>query len=130
MTAEEIVAFAEEFDPQPFHLDAEAGQKSLLGGHAASGWHTIAVLMRMTYDSFLHETLSLGSPGVDGLKWVRPVLAGDTISGKATVLSGRRLKSRPDTGIVLFQFELRNQNREIVLVETTSLLIGAREPLS
>ena len=123
VTKEEVVAFATAYDPQPFHLDEEAGRQSLLGGLAASGWHTIAILMRMTYDAILFDTLSLGSPGVDTLKWVRPVLAGDTLSGQAQVLSARPLKSRPGIGIARFRFEMFNQNGELVLIQITNLLV-------
>ena len=71
VVADEVVAFALEFDPQPFHLDVQAGKASLLGGLAASGWHTSAMLMRMIYDAFLHETAGLGSPGIDEVKWLK-----------------------------------------------------------
>ncbi len=127
VTKEEIVAFAQNYDPQPFHLDEEAGRRSLLGGLAASGWHTISILMRMTYDAILFDTLSLGSPGVDTLKWVRPVLAGDILSARAHVLNARPLKSRPGTGIARFRFEMFNQNGDLVLIQITNLLVERRE---
>jgi len=126
MTKREIIAYAREYDPQPFHLDEEAGRQSLLGGLAASGWHTIAVLMRMTYDTLLADTISLGSPGVETLKWLRPVLAGDTVFAKAVVLSARPSASRPSMGIARIRFEMRNQNGEPVLEEITSLLLERR----
>lgn len=126
VTREEVVAYASQYDPQPFHLDENAGRESLLGGLAASGWHTVSILMRMCYDAILVDTLSLGSPGVDSLKWVRPVLAGDTLSGSAEVLTARPLKSRPNMGIAEFRFELNNQNGDLVLVQMTKLLVERR----
>lgn len=126
VTREEVIEYASQYDPQPFHLDEEAGRQSLLGGLAASGWHTVSILMRMTYDAILVDTLSLGSPGVDSLKWVRPVLVGDTLSGSAEVLAARPLKSRPTMGIAEFRFELNNQNGDLVLVQMTKLLVERR----
>ncbi|MEM1045816.1 MAG: MaoC family dehydratase [Pseudomonadota bacterium] len=123
---DEIIAFAREFDPQPFHLDEEAGRNSLLGGLAASGWYTCSLLMRMTYDALLHNTRSLGSPGVDRLKWVRPVLAGDTVRARVHIVSARVSRSRPDMGIALCRFEMHNQNEELVLIQETSLLVERR----
>ena len=128
LTAEDIISYAREYDPQPFHLDEEAGRTSFLGGLAASGWHMVSILMRMTYDNILFDTCSLGSPGVDSLKWTRPVLAGDTLTGKAEVLSARPLKSRPNMGIAKFRFEMHNQRDELVLVQMTSLLVERQQP--
>lgn len=126
VTREEVIEYASRYDPQPFHLDEEAGRQSLLGGLAASGWHTVSILMRMSYDAILVDTLSLGSPGVDSLKWARPVLVGDTLSGSAEVLTARPLKSRPTMGIAEFRFELNNQNGDLVLVQMTKLLVERR----
>ena len=125
--AGEIVEFAAEFDPQPFHLDEEAGRRSILGGLAASGWHTAALTMRMICDAFLLQTASMGSPGVTSVNWRRPVLAGDTLSGVAEVLSARRSSSRPDMGIVTFRITLANQKGETVMVQENPIFIGCRE---
>lgn len=122
--AEEMVAFAREFDPQPFHLDEEAGRRSLLGGLAASGWYTLAVLMRMAFDAFVHDTHSMGSPGVEAVKWVRPVLAGDTLSGTVRVIETRASKSRPDMGIALLLFTVTNQRGEVVMTQRNPVLIA------
>ena len=116
VTAEEIVAFAREFDPQPMHVDEAAGKASILGGLAASGWHTSAMMMRMLFDSYLARTAGEGSPGVDRMEWKRPVIAGDTLSGHCTVLDARRSRSRPEIGIANFRAELFNQRGETVLV--------------
>jgi acyl dehydratase len=116
LTAEEIVAFAREFDPQPMHLDEEAGSASILGGLAASGWHTSAVMMRMLYEAYIRGSTSEGSPGVDLMEWKRPVLAGDTLGGHCVVLDARVSRSRPELGIVRFRAEVTNQRGEIVAV--------------
>ncbi|AXS41457.1 MaoC family dehydratase [Breoghania sp. L-A4] len=130
VTAAEIIAFASEFDPQPFHLDQEAGRDSILGGLAASGWHTAGILMRLLCDAFLVRSSSMGSPGITSLKWRKPVLAGDTLSARGDVLSARRSASRPDMGIVDFRFTVTNQNDEIVLVQENPILFGTRETVS
>ena len=100
VTAEEIKSFAREFDPQPFHLDEEEGKASVLRGLSASGWHTCAMLMRMMVDGYLGQSASLGSPGLDELKWLKPVRPGETLAARYTVLSKRVSAKRGDTGIV------------------------------
>jgi len=115
VTAQEIVEFASEFDPQPMHLDEEAGKASILGGLAASGWHTCSMLMRMMCDTFLLDSTSQGAPGVDVLRWKKPVLAGDTIKASCTVLSARASSSRPGLGFVTVRYTLVNQRGETVL---------------
>ncbi|WP_442582645.1 MaoC family dehydratase [Mesorhizobium sp. ASY16-5R] len=114
VTAEEIIEFASEFDPQPMHLDEEAGKASILGGLSASGWHTCAMFMRMICDAYLLNSTSQGAPGVDHVKWRKPVLAGDTLTGRSTVMARRLSQSRPALGFVTFRFELFNQNGETV----------------
>lgn len=126
VTAEEIVAFAGEFDPQPMHLDEAAGKASILGGLSASGWHTCAIFMRMLADSFILDSTSQGAPGVDYVKWKRPVLAGDTIGGKATVLRRRLSKSRPELGLVTMRGELFNQHGEAVFDFENTIMFLAR----
>ncbi|WP_137155768.1 MaoC family dehydratase [Rhizobium sp. FKL33] len=115
MTADEIVEFAQEFDPQPFHLSVEAGEASILGGLSASGWHSCAMFMRLYYDNLLHFSSSEGSPGIDFVEWRKPVLAGDTLTGVAEVLETRPLKSRPGIGLVKLRHEVRNQRGELVM---------------
>lgn len=114
VTAEDIIEFASEFDPQPMHLSEEAGRASILGGLAASGWHTCALSMRMMCDSYISNSTSQGSPGIEFLDWKRPVLAGDTLSGHSKVVENRPLASRPGIGLVKFRNELTNQRGEIV----------------
>lgn len=115
VTAEEIVEFAREFDAQPMHLDEEAGKASLLGGLAASGWHTCCMFMRLLCDGFLLDSTSQGSPGIDYARWKKPVVAGDTLTGRATVIATRMSKSRPGLGFVTIRSELTNQRGEQVL---------------
>jgi acyl dehydratase len=122
----EIVAFAAEFDPQPFHLDEAAGADSLLGGLAASGWHTCAVFMRILYDGWLRDAASMGSPGVDLLKWVRPVRAGDVLSGRSIVLDTRASNSRPDRGFVRLRHEIVNAHGDLVMLAENPIMFARR----
>jgi acyl dehydratase len=130
VTAEEIVAFAREFDPQPFHLDAAAARTSLLGGLAASGWHSCAMLMRMMADAYLSRAAGLGSSGLDEVKWLKPVYAGETLTGKMTVLSKRISAKRPEMGILQCRWELFNQQTEKKLEQTGVNFIRVRTPCS
>lgn len=113
--AAEIIEFASEFDAQPMHLDEEAGKASILGGLAASGWHSCAMFMRLMCDGFLLDSTSQGGPSVDYMRWKRPVLAGDTLSARSTVVARRRSKSRSDLGFVTCRHEMTNQRGELVL---------------
>lgn len=106
VTADEIKAFAREFDPQPFHLDEEAGRNSILGGLCASGWHTCAMLMRMMVDGYLGSSASLGSPGIDEVKWLKPVFPGEVLAARYTVLAKRLSSKTPETGIVTMRWEV------------------------
>lgn len=127
VSAEEIVEFASEFDAQPFHLDEDAGKASILGGLSASGWHTCAMFMRMLCDAFLLDSTSQGAPGVDYAKWKRPVLAGDVLSGRLTILSKRLSRSKPTLGFVNWRAELLNQKGEIVFEFHNSCMFLTRE---
>ena len=114
-TAEEMVAFASQFDPQPFHLDPEAAKASVFGGLCASGWHTCALAMKLMVSNFLHETSSLGSPGLESLKWLKPVFPGDTLTLRATNTEKRVMGKRPDVGLIRTVWEMVNQHGEPVL---------------
>ncbi len=124
MTADRIHSFAEEFDPQPFHVDEEAATASIYGGIIASGWHTGAVLMRLL-TTFLGPS-SMGSPGVDELRWRAPVRAGDQLRLRLTVDDVRASASKPDRGIVVFNEELINQNDDIVMSLVATLFMLRR----
>jgi acyl dehydratase len=126
LTAEAIVAFAAEYDPQPFHLDAAAPQTALTGGLVASGWHVAAIFMRMMCDSFLLDSTCMGSPGVDRLQWLKPVRPGDTLVGRTIVVEVRPSRSRPDRGIVRFRHEMANQHGETVMTIDNPILFGRR----
>ena len=126
VTRDEIVAFAEEFDPQPIHLDEEAGRASMLGGLSASGWHICAIAMRMMVDGFLGNSSSRGAPGVDEVRWHTPLRPGYSVTLRTTVLDTRVSRSRPDMGFVNFRFELVNQNGTVVMTMSSSLMMGRR----
>ncbi len=115
ITRESILAFAREYDPQPFHTDEEAAKETIYGGLIASGWQTGALLMRLFWDGLLHECASLGSPGIDELRWVKPVRPGDTLSLRYTVVETAPSRSKPDRGIVRSLCEMRNQDGDVVL---------------
>lgn len=112
---EEIISFAERFDPQVFHTDPKGAKKTIFEGLIASGWHTCGLMMRLFADHFLPKVASLGSPGVDELRWNKPVRAGDELSIRVTVLETKRSRSKPDSGIVHSLIEVMNQNREVVM---------------
>ncbi len=126
LTEADIVAFARDYDPQPFHLDHAAGAASLLGGLAASGWHSCCVMMRLICDGLLLDAASMGSPGIEELKWSRPVRPGDTLTLVWRVLEARASRSRPDMGLVTFDFNLVNQRDEPVVAMRNVVMIGRR----
>ena len=128
VTREEIIAYAAEFDPQLMHLDEEAARASMLGGLAASGWHTCAIAMRMMCDWFVLDSASMGAPGVDEVRWLRPVRPGDQLTLRRTVLETRTSKSRPDMGFVKLQFEMLNQSGDVVMTLVTPMMISRRSP--
>ena len=115
VTRDAVLAFAQEFDPQPFHTDDEAARASLFGGLCASGWHTCAMAMRLMCDSYLLDSASLGSPGIDNLRWLKPVFPGDTLGGTMTVLEARPMASKPHVGLVRSAWDIRNQHGQPVL---------------
>jgi acyl dehydratase len=126
VSAAEIIAFARQFDPQPFHVDEEAAGRSIYGGLIASGWHTAGLFMRMLNDGLLLQASSLGSPGLEELRWPAPVRPGDTLSGSITVVEVRPSKSRPEMGIVRWRGEGRNQRGELVMTLSGTNFFGRR----
>lgn len=126
VTREEIVAFAAEFDPQPMHLDEEAARNSILGGLAASGWHACCLLMRMACDSFVLDSSSMGAPGVDEVKWLKPLRPGTHITLRITVLGTRTSKNRPEMGLVKALMEVLDDEGGQIMTLTTSMLMGRR----
>ncbi len=115
VTAEEIVAFATRYDPQPMHVDPAAAASGAFGGLIASGWHTAAIMMRLLADNFLSAASSIASPGIDELHWLRPVRPGDRLSLRVTVLEANRSRSKPDRGMVRGLVEVLNQNGEVAM---------------
>lgn len=111
----QVVGFAEQFDPQPFHVDREAAQSGPFGGLIASGWHTCALMMRLLAQQYLSAASSLGSPGIDELRWLVPVRPGDELVLRTTVEDARLSRTKPDRGLVKTRVELVNQADEVVL---------------
>ncbi len=128
ITREEIVSFAAEFDPQPMHLDEAAGRNSMLGGLAASGWHTCALMFRMIFDEFVKDTASMGAPGIEEVRWLRPVRPGMKLTLRRTVLDKRVSKSRPEMGLVRMRSELLDETGKAVIEQTNTVLIRVRNP--
>jgi acyl dehydratase len=128
VTREEIIAFAAEFDPQPMHMDEDFARTTMLGGLAASGWHTCAIGMRLIADGFMLDAASMGSPGIDEVRWHRPVRPGDRLTLRRTIVDARPLTSRPEWGLVRFRFELLNQAGELVMTQENVNFFGRRAP--
>lgn len=122
----ELVAFARRYDPQNFHTDEDAAERSMFGGLIASGWHTAGLMMRVYADNYLTHVASLASPGLDELRWPAPVRPGDLLSVRVTVLSNRVSKSKPDRGIVVSLVEVFNQRGELVMSMKPMNIIGRR----
>ena len=116
VTEQEIVEFARRYDPQPFHVDADAARDSTYGGLIASGWMTGSIMMRMLVDHFLSPLSGMGSPGIDELRWFKPVRPGDRLRVRLTLLETRRSQTRPDRGLIQVQQEALNQDGEVVML--------------
>jgi acyl dehydratase len=126
VTAEEIVEFARRYDPQSMHVDPLAAAQGPFGGLIASGWHTASMVMRLFVEHYLSKVATLPSPGVDELRWVRPVRPGDTLRVRVTVLETRRSRSKPDRGLVRGLVEVLNQNDELVMTQRPMNLMRCR----
>jgi acyl dehydratase len=122
----EIASFAKQFDPQPIHVDSGAAARGPFGGLIASGWHTTALVMRQLVENYLSAEASLGSPGVDELRWPYPVRPGDTLRVRATVVEVRRSLSKPDRGITRTAIEAVNQDGRTVLRATATNFLRVR----
>ena len=128
VTREEIVAFAAEFDPQPMHLDEAAASATLLGGLAASGWHTCCLLMRIITDGFVLNSSSMGAPGVEEVRWLKPLRPGTRIRVRSTVLETRASKSRPQMGLVKIHHEVLDETDAVLTTLTSTAMLGRRPP--
>ena len=124
----EIIAFAKEYDPQPFHVDPAAAAAGPVGGLIASGWHTTSMMMRQLVDHFVSGETGLGAAGIDEIRWPRPVRPGDTLRVRATVVDARRSRSKPDRGIVTSAMEVTNQHGETVMTMKATNLFLTRDP--
>lgn len=127
VTREEIIAFAAEFDPQPMHLDEAAAAATLLGGLGGSGWHACAIMMRMIADGFALNSTSMGSPGAEEVRWLKPLRPGVNLRLRTAVLDARASKSRPNLGLVRMNFELVDDTDTIVTTMTSTMLMGRRQ---
>ncbi len=127
VSKDDILTFAREYDPQPFHVDEIAARDSFVGTLIGSGWHTACINMRLLADDKILDSTSMGSPGIDELKWLKPVRPGDTLRSRMTVVDARASKSRPSIGLVQFQFALVNQNDETVMTQGNWIMFGRRD---
>jgi len=128
VTREEIVAFAAEFDPQPMHLDEAAASATMLGGLGASGWHVCCLLMRIIADGFVLDASSMGSPGIEELRWLKPLRPGTNIRVRATVLESRPSNSRPDMGLTKFRYEVLDEAGDCLTTMVSTSMWGRRQP--
>lgn len=127
VTEAEMIAFAEKYDPQPFHTDPDSEMAADVGGLIASGWHTCGIMMRMICDAYLLESASMGAPGLDEVRWLLPVRPGDVLTGTTTVLDRRVSKSRPTLGLLTLQYELKNQKGETVMLTRGTGMMATKE---
>ncbi|MGA2992734.1 MAG: MaoC family dehydratase, partial [Candidatus Korobacteraceae bacterium] len=128
VSEDEIIQFARQFDPQYFHTDPARAVTGPFGGLIASGWHTASMMMRLYADHYLSTVASLGSPGIDELRWLRPVRPGDRLSVRATITEAKRSRSKPDRGMVRAFIEVLNQDREVVMSVKVVTLLLCRTP--
>jgi acyl dehydratase len=126
VTREEILAFAAEFDPQPMHMDEEAASRSMLKGLSGSGWHLCSIVMRMLFDGFIGRTASLGSPGVNELRWLAPLRPGDELVLDVDVMEARVSRSRPTTGVVTFRAVASNAAGEALCEMVSPIIVQRR----
>ena len=126
VTREEILTFAAEFDPQPMHLDEAAAAKSMLKGLSGSGWHLCSITMRMMFDGYIGRTASLGSPGINELRWLAPFRPGDDLTLDVDVVEARISRSRPDTGIVTFHGVVRNAAGQLLCEMVSPIIVERR----
>jgi acyl dehydratase len=129
VTREEILAFAAEFDPQPMHLDEEAASRSMLKGLSGSGWHLCSIVMRMMFDGFIGRTASLGSPGVNELRWIAPLRPDDELMLDVDVTEARVSRSRPATGIVTLKAVVRNAADQALCEMISPIIVQRRSDM-
>lgn len=128
ITAAEIKAFAALYDPQDMHLDEEAARHTMVGGLCASGWHTASLMFRMIYDAWLHDSTSMGSPGIEEIRWHKPVRPEAMLTTRVTVLERRRSQSKPDRGFTTALFEVFTAPDNRVMTLRSIFMLGLRDP--
>ena len=128
VTKQEIIDFARDFDPQSFHLDDAAAEQTIFGGLLASGWHVTAITMRLIVDASGGGMATVGSPGFDDLKWLKPVRPGDTLTVRSTCIDKRPSRSKPSLGTVRFRTETFNQLNELVMSSINIAIFRRRPP--
>jgi acyl dehydratase len=128
VSREEILSFARHYDPQPFHIDEEAARATHYGGLIASGWHTGAISQRLYVQQLLSRSACLGSPGIEEIRFFKPVRPGDVLHCRLTVLEQHPSRSRPERGSVVVKTEIENQEGEVVFTMTSRVLFTRREP--
>lgn len=129
VTRDEVTAFARQYDPQPFHLSDEAAAETHFGRLSASGWHTCAMTMAMVVENLkAQDQAGLGSPGIDELRWLKPVYPGDTLGVRMEVLESRPMKSKPHVGLVLSRWRVTNQDGVDVMTMQGWGMFGRRTP--
>ena len=126
VTEAEVIEFATRYDPQPFHVDAQAARTTIFGGLIASGWMTASCAMRMMVDHYISARSSMGSPGIDELRWVAPVRPGDRLHMRVTVLESRPSTSKPDRGVLRFRWEVMRADGQTVMTLLTWALYRRR----
>lgn len=126
VTEAEIIDFATQFDPQPFHVDKDAAVHSIFGGVIASGWHTCSLIMRLVVDGFLNTSTSMGSPGLEEVRWILPVRPGDTLTVTAETLESRPSTSKPDRGVIITEWKATNQHGKLVCTIKGMGMFGRR----
>lgn len=127
LSEEDIVSFAEQYDPQSFHIDPEAAASSIYGGVIASGWQTVCVFMRLFVDGLLERAAAMGSPGIDELRWLKPVRPGDRLDARVEVIGTRPSKSKPDRGLAKLRCVVADKTGDEVLTFVANVLFQRRE---
>tara|TARA_B110000238_G_scaffold25489_1_gene24624 strand:- start:468 stop:914 length:447 start_codon:yes stop_codon:yes gene_type:complete len=126
VTEEEIIEFAKKFDPQPFHVDAMKAKDSLFGSLCASGWHTCSLYMRMLYDGLLVNLASLGSPGMNEIRWIKPLFPNDTITGELNIVSKTPSRSKPSIGSMVIDSKVFNNKKELIMTMQSISIVKKR----
>ena len=126
VSEKEIIEFAKKFDPQPFHIDIEKAKDSLFGNLCASGWHTCSLYMRMLYDGLLINLASLGSPGMNEIRWIKPLFPDETINGELTIISKTPSKSKPSIGSMVIDSKVFNSKKELIMTMQSISIVKKR----